>query len=133
MRVNSSLVSLIAGMFAGVLLVLSCGDDSPGNADAATCDCPAAEPPLAGRIMIIDQTRTIDAGSRGLAATACPQGALRLEGSCTTATINPNRNVTLEQSGFYGGLTEWNCEFKNNEATPVTIKASVVCLMPPGS
>jgi hypothetical protein len=135
MRVTSSLVSLVAGIFGGVLLMLSCGDDSPGKVDAATCACPAAEPPIAGRIMVVDQIQTIAANSRGGQSARCSEGALRLSGSCTTATINPGRDVTLEQSGFYqaSDLEAWNCEFKNNEAAPVTIKASVTCLLPPGS
>lgn len=134
MRVRSSFVSLIAGMFAGVVLVLSCGDDSPGDVDAATCDCPAAEPPIAGRIMVVDLTTTIDAGSRGSTVATCPEGASRLSGSCTTADLNPVRDVTLEQAGFYrDDVRNWGCHFRNNEAIPVTIKASVVCLMPPGS
>jgi hypothetical protein len=135
MRVISSAVPLAAGMFAGIVLVLSCSDGSPGHVDAATCDCPAAEPPVAARIMIVSQTRTIPASSRSIQGAQCPQGALRLEGSCTTADLNPVRDVTLEQAGFFepNDTLGWNCFFKNNEATPVTIKASVVCLMPPGS
>ena len=133
MRVTSSLVSLVTGMFAGVGLMLSCGDDSPGNVDAATCDCTAAEPAIAGRVMVVDQTQIIAANSRGGQGAECPPGALRLSGSCTTADINPLRDVTLEQSGFYSptDLRGWSCEFRNNEATPVTIKVSVVCLVPP--
>jgi hypothetical protein len=121
-------------MFAGAVLVLSCSDDSPGNVDAATCDCPATEPPLAGRIMIVDQTQVIPANSRSGQDAICPQGALRLSGSCTTAVVNPVRDVTLEQAGFFADdLRSWSCDFRNNEATPVTIKVSVVCLLPPGS
>jgi hypothetical protein len=134
MRVTSSAASLVAGLLAGFVLVLSCSDDSPGNVDAATCDCPASEPPLAGRIMVVDQTQVIAANSRGLQGAVCPEGALRLSGSCTTADSSPLRDVTLEQGGFYQDTPRsWNCFFKNNEAAPVTIKASVVCLMPPGS
>jgi hypothetical protein len=133
MRITSFLVPLIAGIFAGIGLVLSCGDNSPSNADAAMCDCPAAEPPISGRIMIIDQIQTIGPNARGGQGAGCPQGALRLTGSCTTADLNPNRNVTLEQSGFYNAIDDrrgWTCFFRNNEATDVTIKASVVCLLP---
>ncbi len=85
--------------------------------------------------MFVHQVRTIPANDRGSQGAQCPQGALRLEGSCTTETLNPVRDVTLEQAGFYepNDTVGWNCFFKNNEATPVTIKASVVCLMPPGS
>ncbi|HSK01403.1 MAG TPA: hypothetical protein VK932_09185 [Kofleriaceae bacterium] len=135
MRITSYLSLLIVGMFMGGVSVLSCDSGSPGNVDAATCDCPAAEPPLAERIMVVNQTQTIPANSRGGQGAACPQGALRLEGSCTTAELNPLRDVTLEQSGIYqpNDLRGWNCFFKNNEATPVTIKVSIVCLLPPGS
>jgi hypothetical protein len=131
MHVTPSIGSLTMGMLIGICLVLSCGDDSPGNVDAAACDCPAAEPPLAGRIMVVDQTQIIPGNSRGGQGAGCPQGSLRLSGSCTTPDINPLRDITLEQSGFYSDTPRsWTCLFKNNEATPVTIKASVVCLIP---
>jgi len=85
--------------------------------------------------MVVDQVQPIAANNRGGQSAKCPEGALRLSGSCTTATINPGRDVTLEQSGFYDASDQVarNCLFKNNEAAPVTIKASVTCLMPPGS
>lgn len=131
MRLISNFVLLFAGMVAGVALVLSCSDDSPSHADAATCDCPAAEPPIATRIVIRSGTDTIAANARGGQGVACPQGAVLLTGSCTTETLNPLRDVTLEQSGFHEVAGDgWNCMFKNNEATPVTIKVSVRCLMP---
>jgi hypothetical protein len=118
---------LIVGLLAGVVLVVSCGDDSPGRVDAATCNC---EAPIAGRIVIVNQTQVIPGNARGGQGGGCPTGAILLSGSCTTETINPLRDVTLEQSGFYEQEDGWNCEFKNNEATPVTIKVSVRCLMP---
>jgi hypothetical protein len=132
MRIFSSMRLLVAGTFAGVLPIASCGDDSSGRVDAGTCDCPAAEPPLAGRITIASATATIPANSRGLQGTGCPEGSLRLTGSCTTDPPNPIRNVTLEQSGFFyeNDLRGWSCFFKNKEATPVTIKVTLVCLMP---
>lgn len=135
MRIGSTIVSLASGLIAGVLLVVSCGDDSPGHVDAAGCDCPAAEPPIQGRIIFESQTAVIPPNGRGGQGTGCPEGSVRLTGSCTTEAVNPLRDVTLEQSGFYDvpGNRErgWSCEFKNNEATPVTIKVSVSCLLPP--
>ncbi len=130
MRVAYSAVRFAAGVLAGVALVLSCSDDSPGNVDAGACDCPAAEPPIAGRIAIIDATVVAAANGLGIAEAVCPQGARLLSGSCTTADYNPIRDVTLQQSGFYTTEQAWSCRIKNNEATPVTIKASAVCLMP---
>lgn len=130
MRAIPSAVRFVAGVLAGVVLVMSCSDDSPGKVDAGACDCPAAEPPIAGRVVIVDTTRVAAANSLEGTEAVCPQGARLLSGSCTTATVNPFRDVTLQQSGFYTTEQSWTCKFKNNEATPVTIKASVICLMP---
>ena len=130
MRIASSVSLLLAGMLAGIVLVLSCGDDSPGNADAATCDCPAAELPIAGRLMRFSNTRTIDPGSASGNSAGCPQGGLLISGSCTNnASSAPD--LTLQQSGFYTDTSQgWSCEFKNNSAVPVTIKVTAICLMP---
>jgi hypothetical protein len=130
MRITSSVVLLVAGMLAGIVLVLSCGDDSPGKADAAACDCPAAELPIAGRIMRFSNTQTIAAGSAGFRSAGCPQGGLLLSGSCTNnASSLPD--LTLQQSGSYDDNQQgWECSFKNNSAVPVTIKATAICLMP---
>lgn len=141
MHLASSFVLLTSGMAAGMALVLSCGDDSPGRVDAAvdapvvdapvTCDCPAAEPPLAGRFVIVSNTTVIPSNDTGAQSALCPEGSQVISGSCTTATLNPVRDVTLQQSGFYeANPTVWSCLFKNNEAAPVTVKASVICLKP---
>lgn len=132
MRKTPSAVRFLAGVLAGVALVLACSDDSPGNVDAGTCDCPAAEPPISGRVVIVNSTASIAGGSSDSDSAVCPQGAQLLSGSCTTPDINPLRDVTLQQSGFYlmTGPVSWRCHFKNNEATPVTIKTSAICLMP---
>jgi hypothetical protein len=130
MRITSSVALLLAGMLAGIVLVLSCSDDSPGKADAATCDCPAAEPPIAGRIMRFSNTRTIAAGSANGQGAACPQGAILLSGSCTN-NESTGPDLTLKQSGSYDDASQgWSCDFKNNSAVPVTIKATAICLMP---
>lgn len=130
MHIARSFTFVLAGLFAGVALVVSCSDDSPGNVDADTCNCPAAEPPITGRIKVVDGFQTIAANSTGGQGVECPEGSVLLSGSCTTDTVNPLRDVTLSQSGFYSPGREWNCWFKNNEATPVTIKVSVRCLAP---
>jgi hypothetical protein len=141
MRLTRSIVLVLSGMVAGLALAMSCGDDSHGKVDAATdapkadapavCDCPPAERPLAGRFVIVSQTQIIAGNATGGQATVCPTGAQVISGSCTTELGNPLRDVTLQQSGFYtdpgGG---WHCEFRNNEAIPVTIKVSAICLKP---
>lgn len=132
MRLTFHFASLVGGVLAGVVLVLSCGDDSPSRADAASCECPASEPPISGRVMNFDATLVIAANSRGAQGAACPQGATLLSGSCTTETLNPIRDLTLEQSGFHEPETAsgWMCFFKNNENMPVTVKATARCLVP---
>lgn len=130
MRIASSVSLLLAGMLAGILLVLSCSDDSPGKADAATCDCPAAELPIAGRLMRFSNTRTIDPGSTNGNGASCPQGGLLISGSCTNNDSSVP-DLTLQQSGSRSDDSQgWSCSFKNNSAVPVTIKVTAICLMP---
>jgi hypothetical protein len=133
MSFGRSIVLVTTGAVAGIAFVLSCSDDSPGKADAATCDCPAAEPPLsASRYQLVDNISTVPANGTSIAGALCPSGTLFLSGSCTTQLLNPVRDVTLQQSGFFDAseLGTWSCLFRNNEATPVNVKATVVCLKP---
>ena len=142
MHVAKSILLLLSGATAGITLMLSCGDnlhlsadaaiDAPKTADAApVCDCPAAEPPLTGRFEVVNALRVIAGNDTGLQGRACPAGTQLISGSCTTDFINPIRDVTLQQSGFFGmPPVGWECFFRNNEATPVTIRVSVICLKP---
>lgn len=130
MRQPTRFASLVVGVIVGVSFVLSCGDDSSVRADADSCNCPAAEPPIPARIVNASNTQDIAANARGGQGVGCPAGAKLLTGSCTTATLNPLRDVTLEQSGFYEDTEEgWHCRFKNNENAPVTVKVTIRCLM----
>ena len=142
MHVAKSILLLLSGATAGIAFVISCGDnlhlsadaaiDAPKIADAApVCDCPAAEPPLAGRFVVFSQLRVIAGNDTSTQGVECPAGMQLISGSCTTDFINPIRNVTLQQSGFFEmPPAAWNCMFRNNEATPVTIRVSVICLRP---
>ena len=142
MHVAKSILLLLSGATAGIAFVISCGDnwrlkadaaiDAPKSVDAApVCDCPAAEPPLAGRLEVFSGTQVIAGNDTGLQGRACPAGTQLISGSCTTDFINPIRDVTLQQSGFFGmPPVGWECLFRNNEATPVTIRVSVICLKP---
>ncbi|MBX3156795.1 MAG: hypothetical protein KF773_12385 [Deltaproteobacteria bacterium] len=132
MSFGRSIVLVASGVVAGIAFVLSCSD-APGKADAATCDCPAAEPPLtASRYQVVSNIGDVPANGTGGQSVRCPTGTLFLSGSCTTQLLNPVRDVTLQQSGFYEAseLGVWACSFRNNEATPVNIQATVVCLKP---
>lgn len=135
MKVTTSIGLILAGMVAGVTLVVSCSDDSPGTADAATCDCPAAEIPLAGRFVVVESApKAIANGGIDAVAAACPTGAQLISGSCTYAATGPQtlfRNVTLIESGIHQPQQNfWSCTYQNDGGQEFTFKASVVCLKP---
>jgi hypothetical protein len=143
MHIARSILLLVTGATSGIALILSCGDNLKSSADAAVdapkasdaapnCDCPAAEPPLAGRFVRFHKTQIIGPNDFHTQSAGCPAGAQLISGSCTQDEINPYRRLTLEQSGFYKeGPNEWFCFFRNNEPRDVTIRVSVTCLLPP--
>jgi hypothetical protein len=134
---------MLSGAIAGFSFVLSCGDnwhlatdaaiDAPEVTDAPpVCDCPAAEPPLAGRFEVFSVTEVLAGNAMSGYSLAClTKGSQVISGSCTTDVATPIRDVTLQQSGFSSLQTVgWGCRFRNNEPTPVTIRFSVICLKP---
>jgi hypothetical protein len=126
----SSFASLVTGVAVGILLVIACSDDSPGQVDAAdggACNCPAAEPPLAGRVTHVRLDNNLSPGGGGIASVACPAGAIALGGSCEVAT--PDTNVVLLSSSFAAG--GFVCNWSTVGATMTRLAtAEVVCLMP---
>ena len=134
-RIVSVALTLAVGAAFGVAFVLSCSGDNRSMADAA-CNCPPSEPPLAGRLMTVKSgITTIAPSTVDVASTSCPTGSQLITGSCTTAVLNPvPGSLVLIESGFFNDPPElplgWACEFKNNGATPVDVKATVICLKP---
>ena len=130
-----TMVTLAVGAVFGIVFTFSCGDNG-SHLDAATCDCPASEPPLAGRFVTIrSQAVAIAAGTVGAADKACPDGSQVISGSCTG--INPNafpQDLVLVESGFFNEPPElptgWRCTFKNTGSTPIDVRATVICLKP---
>jgi hypothetical protein len=147
MRITRSRL-LMSGVVAGGAFILSCGDnlgvttittiadasvDGSMPVDAApACDCPAAEPPLAGRLVVVSNDRTIPANDKGIEGVGCPPGARLITGNCTTNNPTVIFNVTVREAGYYYGSppSSWHCNFRNNEPTPVTFRASALCLKP---
>jgi hypothetical protein len=143
---TANIAAAISGVVSGIVFALSCGDNLSVGADAdaaidaakapdaapPACDCPAAEPPLAGRFIVFHNTRTIPANDHNTTAAVCPMGSQPLFGSCTTDQLTPFRNVRLREVSFSSDYPrEWGCLFDNNEVVPVTIRSSVTCLKPP--
>lgn len=131
MRPITLFASSLSGAAFAAALIIACSDDSPTGADAAVCDCPAAEPPLSGRIMTVVVPITIPANNRGGNAASCPTGATLLGGGCRNSSddvravlINagPNRIVPT-QPGY-------SCDWISTAPTAVMAQAEAICLMP---
>ncbi len=128
----SSFVYLVVGVAAGISFVIACGDDSPGDVDAAdaSCNCPAAEPPLAGRITRVRSDNNLSPGGTGLSGVFCPSGAIVLGGACEVAVSDTNV-VLLSSRIVPGAAPGYRCDWSTVNATMArTGTAEVVCLTP---
>jgi hypothetical protein len=125
-----SFALIIAGLLAGVIAVVSCSDDSPGHADAAACECPAAEPPLSGRIRQVTVMQPVGANANGGQVAVCPAGAQLISGGCG-GPVGSLPDIVIRQSLPSDGSPGWSCDVHNNELTPVTIRVVAFCLVPP--
>jgi hypothetical protein len=130
MRITRSVALLVTGIAAGVVLIVSCSDDSPGHADAAACECPAAEPPLAGRIQRVTDTVTVAANGDAGVTAGCPDGASIIGGGCATSPEGSIYDVVLQYSHQSDSGRVWECRFHNNMPMVINIRASAYCLVP---
>lgn len=129
MKRVSWFVPLIAGAVLGIGVIVACSDDSPGDADAAACNCPAAEPPLTGRVVRTRGTGPIDANGVGVAGAGCNGGGILLGGSCRL--MSGNRSIYLTEAGAdVGGAHLYYCKWSSASGVADTGIAEAVCLMP---
>jgi hypothetical protein len=125
-------ISFVAGAGFCLALILSCGDQSPSDADAA-CNCAPAEAPLAGRAMEVEDTSTLPPANmspffgKGGANVTCPAGSILLSGGCA-ASLGAVPDIVVEAS--FPALTSWSCSFKNLTNESVPVRAIAKCLMP---
>jgi hypothetical protein len=131
--VIKSIAMLLAGAAIGAALIVACSDDSPGNADAAVCDCPAAEAPLAGRFSRIRGVDTLlppNSGTVGVAV--CPAGSILISGWCGIENMpgSPPQAALIESGPFPGLPNNWTCNWNNYTLGSATVHAEAVCLMP---
>jgi hypothetical protein len=134
MRLSKTLTILLSGFVVGIAFVLSCGDDqSPSQVDAAVqCDCPAAEPPLAGRITRVAADRSIPSLTFFSAVAVCEPGAIVLSGGCFARSSDPKYILNSSNPTPPGDPNPigWACDFYNGTAAAVTSTAYVTCLKP---
>jgi len=123
----------VAGATCAAGLIIACSDDSPHDADAATCDCPAAEPPLAGRIATTRGTdATLEVSGGGGALATCPAGSTLISGSCHLIEDGGGSpSASLVNSGPDDiNPSIWVCNWHNGPGFTATIHAEVRCLIP---
>jgi hypothetical protein len=131
MNIVKSIVQLTIGAAFGVGMVLSCGDSSLHHSDATTCDCPASEAPIAGRLVVIESPpQSIAPGEVLPVGTGCTPGMQFLSGTCTAADPTRPQDVTVVQFGFDKTSFGWDCVFKNNGLISVMVKTTLLCLRP---
>ena len=137
-RIVTTTTTLLAGAACATALILACGDDSPADADAAPlCDCPAAEAPLAGRIVFVDQVIEPDTIGQIQATARCEDDWVLLGGGCTVESGNPH-SLILNTSGTspnditsspLGG--DYRCYWKNPDNLQIdAVRARAICLVP---
>lgn len=132
MKTTNWIAAASFGAIVGVAMVVACSDDSPGDADAAACECPAAEPPLAGRIVSVRSApNPINPGSGGGQIASCPTGATLLGGACELTTDDPRVLLTSSRILRSGGAEGYVCNWSALEATVAnTCTAEAICLIP---
>lgn len=125
-----TLVSAISGAVLATALVLACSDDSPPSADAAVCDCPAAEPPINDRVTTTRGTSVPAPGpGTGLAIAMCPAGAKLLSGGCFVDEPTVN-DITMRGFGKMDGQEGYECRWLNNHSQAQMVHAEATCLVP---
>ena len=131
-----NLPSILFGVFLGILLVLACGDGASPPADAApdvpACNCPAAEPPIAARIVIVKNDVSIPAMDDALEGASCislGRDAILLSGSCEVP--GNDVGISLTRAGFdMAAANDWTCQWTNSNVTPVAAQVLAKCLVP---
>jgi hypothetical protein len=128
------LLGLSCGIICGLVAVVACSDDSLQTIDAAPleCDCPVAEPPLAGRIVRVEDRNDIPALSLGVTAVGCPPDGIPLGGSCSLVQSDRIEQVQLVSAGdpVEDSPTQWACKWFNGSDAAVDGVGSLNCLMP---
>ncbi len=114
-----------AGAVAALTLVLSCSDDSPGDADAAVCDCPS--------LMVVQDVRPGQGGSPGLltAVATCPASYTVVGGGCQVNSGDES-GLRLVSAGFRSTAPPeiYACFWDNPAGTTTTVTAWATCQSP---
>lgn len=125
-NIHKSLALFAAGVAFSAAAIVACSDDSPGDADAAVCDCPAAEPPLSGRIINRTGDFMIPENGATVPSVDCRAGETVLGGGCQSSTPG----LVLRGSGVDHTRNGSTCSWQNTTAAAITATVVAVCLAP---
>ena len=132
MKTRSLFAAAITGALFARALTLACGDSpADARADAGACDCPAAEPPLAGRITRVTGTQSLTQGGVGAAQALCPGGSTLLGGGCKLADNVSDPLFHLINAGTNGDGSGYACFWQNSNSVARDGIAEAFCLVPP--
>lgn len=129
MSPHTFVATVVSSALCGALLVLACSDDSPGDADAAACDCPAAEPPVPARIRWVTQDANVAPMSTGVAAASCPAGAKLLGGGCS-GSASDGFQILRTEPREAGNIQGMSCTWRSTQAVAEMATATAICLVP---
>lgn len=125
-----TVLAALSGAVLACALILSCSDDSPSDADAqVACDCPAAEAPLAGRIVRVTETDAVPAEGFAAVTARCAPDAILLGGSC--GLDQANNVITLNEARANPTSEAFICVWNNPTMIANTGIAIAICLTPP--
>lgn len=128
-----NLILVALGALVATALVVSCSDDSPGDADAAVCDCPTVE-----TVVDLRPAQSVPAGVNTLAIASCPAGSTLLGGGCELSqagSTNADIDLHVITSGrreTAGNPPKYECQWVNTAvgAKNVDVKAWAACQVP---
>lgn len=131
MKIRDHLVVFVLGGVSAMVLHLSCDGDGTPPADAAEqCDCPTAEPPLAGRLTRASSLiQTASMMSNGQSA-ICPIGDIVISGGCRAGSSDPRYVLNTSFATPQDNPAGWACQFYNGTTAPVTSEVYALCLKP---
>lgn len=134
MKYAHPIAMLTCGIAAGIGFVLSCGNSGPRQVDAAdapTCMCPTAEPPVPSRVVEKKVEEIVPKNtphiSFGAACPIVPAQSIVLNGGCM-ANIPQQGAVSLQQS--FPDSQGWACGWSNPSDVDVPVTIIVRCLVP---
>ncbi len=128
-----TIATLLTGAAFAAGLIVACSDDSPRPVDAATCDCPAAEPPIAARIVRVrGADGTLPANSFTGASATCAAGATLISGWCDFENMpgTPPQLALVRAGSSPATPNVWACVWQNYNGGSATVHAEAACLMP---